>query len=540
VKKIRRPLMAALLTIVLHLPFVLRYDLHFQPDNAISMRMSQSILEGERPVFFWGQSFNGTGCNYATAFLFHIFGFSIVVAGLLSLGLWAVSVGCATAVAERLLGSRAALWAGLGAAVASPYANHYMTQPCLSYETAPLFAILVIASVDWLKQLVRSRVGPQVVASWIGLGLLLGLALWTTRLFLPALATTLLVIVLRGSWQATAVRRAGIGLALLLPALLVGASPEITYHLGGGSREPQQLGHGLQAVDAADRPIHGFTSLSQVPSNVLQGLRAVPAYFNGDPRARQPEGVAFALALWDRRDPYAGAEPGPFVSMLDMAVLAAICAICLAAAFTGVRAWRRRDLPVLVLCLTPLVHLILIGLSGQTEGQYLAARRYWLGSLLVFALLFGNAMAIAEAHPAAAVRVGARIGAGLLLMFSLLSQAQMLTLPDQLTDYRRLVSDLAANGERAVIMFDAGWIVAGLGRGEVDVLRGGCGRRPQMCARVLESERVALVLRTGKGSFPRSFAVFSVRYRSDGSLPRSLGTLRWRRYRRVGGSSSSP
>src|SRR5215510_8652508 len=95
----------------LHLPFVVRYDLHFQPDFAVSVLMSRAIaFEGERPVFFWGQGYLGTiGC-YLTALLFRLLGTSIPLAAAVSLAVWAAGVGVTTALAGRLLGGRAAWW----------------------------------------------------------------------------------------------------------------------------------------------------------------------------------------------------------------------------------------------------------------------------------------------------------------------------------------------------------------------------------------------------------------------------------------------
>ncbi|TMA49696.1 MAG: hypothetical protein E6J76_12925, partial [Deltaproteobacteria bacterium] len=98
-----RPLCATLLAVVLHLPFVLRYDLHFQPDFAISMLMSRAIaLEGDRPIFFWAQAYLGTYGCYLTALLFRLFGVSVILACLVSLLIWACGVGLATALAARL------------------------------------------------------------------------------------------------------------------------------------------------------------------------------------------------------------------------------------------------------------------------------------------------------------------------------------------------------------------------------------------------------------------------------------------------------
>src|SRR5258705_8414319 len=92
VARVRLPFGAALLAFALHLPFVLRYDLHFQADFAISTLISQAIVEGERPIFFWGQAYLGTYGNYFTAVLFPVFCASAPPPGAVSLPLLAARV----------------------------------------------------------------------------------------------------------------------------------------------------------------------------------------------------------------------------------------------------------------------------------------------------------------------------------------------------------------------------------------------------------------------------------------------------------------
>jgi hypothetical protein len=119
----------------------------------------------------------------------------------------------------------------------------------------------------------------------------------------------------------------------------------------------------------------------------------------------------------------------------------------------------------------------------------------------------------------------------------------MLALPDELADYRSVVREIATSGERAAIMFDAGWVLAGLSGGAIDVFDGECIRRPEMCARALRAERVALVRRAGD-PLPERFALSEALYAAQGAVPNRAGALHWRSYRRVttppGGEAISP
>src|SRR5262249_16803305 len=155
-----------------HLPFVVRYDLHFQPDFAISLLVSRSIVYGERPVFWWGQEYLGTAGNYLTAALFRLVGVSVPLAGAVSLCIWVTGVALARSIGRRLFGLRAAWWTGIAAAVASPYANHYVTQPYSSYESAPVLALVVLGSLAWRDAATRTP------GRLLGLGFLLGLGWW--------------------------------------------------------------------------------------------------------------------------------------------------------------------------------------------------------------------------------------------------------------------------------------------------------------------------------------------------------------------------
>ena len=525
-----RPLSAAILGLIVHIPFVVRYDLHFQPESALSMMMSRSIVEGEWPVFFWGQAYSGTYGNYLTAVAFRVFGKSVPLAGLVSLGIWALGVGLTTALAERLLGGRAASWVGLAAAVASPYANHYITQPYLSYETAPVLSIGVLAGLLWSQKLLNLPLGIRTAACWMLLGFLLGFGWWTTRLFLPGAAAAALAVVLRGRRRAQAVRRALAGIALLLPGFLVGASPDILCRLG-------YLVHYTMYPQTASRFEFEVAPLSQIPMSLLQAFAALSAYFDADPYARFPEGLTFARALESGLEPYADPEfaSGLVASLHDRALLVVVIAIFLVTVRTAARAWQQRDLPLLSLCIVPFIHLAVIGLSGRTGGGYFEARRYWYGSLLIWPLLIGNAIALGEASRVAAVRVGVRVLAGLFLLSSLVNQARMLTLPDELAELRVLVRALEASGERAVLMPHDAWFVASLSGGRIEAMsKDSIRRRPEIAERVAAGDRVAVAF-SGPGSLTlESFELLNTRFVKDGAARRA-GVWQWVPFRAVPG-----
>ena len=190
------------------------------------MLMSRAIaLEGERPIFFWDQGYLGTYGCYLTAFLFRLFGVSIPLAALVSLAIWAVGVGLTVMLADRLLGRRAAWWAGIAAAVASPYANHYIAQPYTSYETAPVLSVLVLVALVWGERLLARPLDGRTLSGWIAIGLLLGLGWWTTRLFLPILVAAFAALVVAAPWPRALTARVGAAVVLVVVWRRCSATP---------------------------------------------------------------------------------------------------------------------------------------------------------------------------------------------------------------------------------------------------------------------------------------------------------------------------
>ena len=263
-------------------------------------------------------------------------------------------------------------------------------------------------------------------------------------------------------------------------------------------------------------------------------MRALPAYLNGDPRARLPEGVTFAEGIAMGTGPYAGEATavGPLAAAHDGLVLAAMLALLVAAAYTGVRAWRARSVPLLALGASPFALLAAIGVSAQTGGGYFEARRYSFALLLVLPLLLANAIVVGEsARPV--LKWGARALGALLLLSSAVAQAEMLTLPDELADYRVLTRDLAASGERAMWMptWNA-WVVAALSGGQIDGVARHYNRSTRVVERVTTGERIAIVLPAG-AKFPPKLRLWDVPF-SRGEKPlRRSGPWQWLVYRRA-------
>ena len=49
------------LNIVIHIPFLFRYDLYFQSDLAVCHLMAKRMLSGEFSIYNWGADYGGIG-----------------------------------------------------------------------------------------------------------------------------------------------------------------------------------------------------------------------------------------------------------------------------------------------------------------------------------------------------------------------------------------------------------------------------------------------------------------------------------------------
>ena len=78
------PWLFAVVSVLVRVPYVMRYDLYFGDDYAVPYLMAKRILVGEFPTFFWGQNYQGAVNQYITALFFAIFGPSIALACLVT------------------------------------------------------------------------------------------------------------------------------------------------------------------------------------------------------------------------------------------------------------------------------------------------------------------------------------------------------------------------------------------------------------------------------------------------------------------------
>ena len=201
-------------------------------DEAIWALMARHVLDGEFPVYFWGQGYGGTIEVYLGAPLMWAFGGGLGAARALSLLLTAVATWLVWVVGRRALDPRRAAVAAALFWVWPAYAAWKSTRANGFYLSGQILGLLVILLVLRLAERPRRRDAALF-------GLVLGLAAWQTLQVLPVLVPALAWLAWRrpGAYRLAWLALPGFVLGSL-PALVVNVRNHWWFHWlapGGGS-----------------------------------------------------------------------------------------------------------------------------------------------------------------------------------------------------------------------------------------------------------------------------------------------------------------
>ena len=250
----------------------------FNADEAVVGLMARHILQGERPVFFYGQAYLGSLDAWLTAGAFALLGQSVFALRLVQLALYLGTVATTYALGLKIYRSQ---WlagaAALFMVVPSVLVTLYTSATLGGYGEALLFGNVILwLALDLPTQ---SAAGGRWAGwrGWLGwglFGLLAGLAFWTFPITLAYTLPALIYVVV-------AVGRSWARLALIavLVALggAVGAAPWLAYTAAHGAITVAETGGA--AIRGASSPLlllaafeHLFNFLLFGPT-VVWGMR---------------------------------------------------------------------------------------------------------------------------------------------------------------------------------------------------------------------------------------------------------------------------
>lgn len=189
----------------------------FNSDEAVVGLMARHILIGERPVFFYGQSYMGSLDAFLVAFCFGLLGEHVWCIRLAQAMLFLGTVATTMLLGREVFSSKAGVLAGFLLAIPTVNVSLYTTASLGGYGEALLLGNLIL----WIVLKVdRRRINGEekrFPTGWLGIwGVLAGMGLWANGLTLvysiPA-GLHLLYTIWRNrrSWMAPFLLTAGIG-----------------------------------------------------------------------------------------------------------------------------------------------------------------------------------------------------------------------------------------------------------------------------------------------------------------------------------------
>jgi len=197
-------------------------------DEATSGLVGLSVLKGELPIYFFGQSFMGALDGYLAAPLLWLLGFSARTLELVPVLLALAGMGLTVRLAHDGFGPRAALFTAVLLAVPPNFLLFWSHEARNHYPLTLLFGTLAAL----LALRAPTARGGRATVLFALLGGLLGLAFWTNFLslvYFPAIA----ILLLRRGLRPLVPR-----LLAALPAFLLGSLPHWLYGVPHGSALP--------------------------------------------------------------------------------------------------------------------------------------------------------------------------------------------------------------------------------------------------------------------------------------------------------------
>jgi hypothetical protein len=495
------PLLFGMAALLWKVPFVFRYDLNFQTEGGVHYLMAKHILKGEFPVYFWQSDYAGTLPHFVTAGFFALFGPSIALATLVSALTYVVAVALGVAYVEKHFDRRTAIAAGIFAAVGVPYGLKYTTIPPGSgYD----FTLIVPLLFLWLAATIHQR-GWNLWRALVG-GLLFGHCWYYNKQVLLAVATVGAVfLAVEGGRKRLKEFLSPKFSAVFIGAFVVGYLPEIIYKL----------------THQAKHQLLGLATPEQMWTSLYWLCRVLPAYFDGDPLARQPEGVHYLQHHHNENFPQAAVDfLGIFVAWIVVAFILTRLA----------KAWRERNVPVLMLAAYPVINAVAVIFSRVAAGEYYAPKRYLYTSGIFFLLWAGIKLADVWSK-----RQWVMTGfLALLIPVSFFHQLQLRDLPDELRDYRTLVSRLEQAGHRyGVTFYSYAFALTALSDERLIFGVLDYNQHEPYERLVAQQDTLVLVYPTGRLVPPDRSQFFNRIFDREGGV-HEVGELSWTVYRRQG------
>ncbi len=186
-----------IVTIALRL-FVIPLDrMPFDSDEAIFLLMSRHIMDGERPIFFYGEAYGGSTDSYFTALFYSLFSDTIKVARWVQTLEYAIGMVFTYLLARRLLhGVRLGALAVLWLMAIPPLLMTTWTTPAVLYS----IVICLGSVISYLGYRLLWEDADKLWC-WLIFGAVCGFSFWTFGLLVVYMMPVFLLILWKFQWR---------------------------------------------------------------------------------------------------------------------------------------------------------------------------------------------------------------------------------------------------------------------------------------------------------------------------------------------------
>jgi hypothetical protein len=359
-------------------------------DEAVEGLMSQDVLRGRFPIFFYGQPVHGAADRYAAALVLLVLGPTPVALKVAMLLLFFVLLGSVAYTTRRIFGREVALMAALLVAVPPFYFYGWNFDSRGHY---PLMLILGTWLLFLTWRILRDGVDRAPGRRFVGLGLMAGVAAWTNYLsltFLGPIALALGIAGLRSGRLADVLRRgliaAGFFVVGIVPLLGYYLGHQLSFLLPGRATDGQGVSRHLAALGSEALPqILGVHP--RIWDDAYEGVYLVVL-------GATAAAALYAVAWWAGRRRI-GADPG-IVGLL-LGVVALTLALSILTRFGTILRYPRYLLP-LYLALP-----VFLGLALERLGRLSGLLKWIALAALVANNLLGSLALTPVLAPASAV-----------------------------------------------------------------------------------------------------------------------------------------
>jgi len=433
-----------ILSYLLRLPFVLRYDLHFGGDSAVWYLMALRVPQGIHPLYFYGQDYEGTLETYLLSFFFKLFGPSIPLGGAVILIEWSVAIGIGVYLLIKGTSRFEGILGGLLASVGVPYTMTYTTVPFSGNSILPLLVMILLLQTYFIIEK-----GPSPLRILI-FGFSVGLGLYLCKKSIIGLAISFLALLLiqTPAWNIRRSLRLDWLFYLVMGALL-GKSPDFFGHLH---------------FPRTSHPLVYIASPIMIWNNLKCSLDASLAYFDANAISRIPDGFRFWVITTSK-----DIHPQ---SLTDWTFSLLAAFTWLITIYLFLKSHKEKNTSLFLLTGVILVNMLLLTLSAYTNSDFNCARRYFYPAGIPFSLMTGVLFSTfiqrddpGPFHPFQARYISALSLLGLLLFLAVVESHyyELWKAPDEMKEVRWAIGEMDKNKmNRAMSDWPTNMILTGL------------------------------------------------------------------------------